>query len=91
MSVIRYPGVLRAGTMSEQVMNFLDIFPTLAAAAGVEVLSVRPLDGLDLWQAIREGDAVVRSDDIIYTSEGFFGGDSSLLVCCAIGLSWCKR
>ena len=73
VSVIRYPGKLQSGTVSEQVMTSLDVFPTLAAAAGIEVLAERPLDGVNLWQEIREGESAVRTDDIIYASEGFLG------------------
>ena len=72
-AVMRFPAALEAGEMSEQVMTSLDVFPTLAAAAGIEVLADRPLDGLDLWEAILEGKVVSRSDDIIYASEGFLG------------------
>lgn len=73
VSVMRYPGVLGAGEVSEQVMTSLDVFPTLAAAADIDTLADRPLDGLDLWDAIEEGRAAPRDDDIIYASEGFLG------------------
>lgn len=80
VSVIRFPRALKAGTVNEQVMTSLDVFPTLAAATGIEVLADRPVDGLNLWQAIREGEAVDRSDDIIYASEGFLGRQFSFSV-----------
>ena len=73
VSVIRLPGKLQAGTISEQVMTSLDVFPTLAAAAGIEVLAERPLDGVNLWREIREGESALRTDNIIYASEGFVG------------------
>ncbi len=73
VAVMRFPRALAAGGISEQVMTSLDVFPTLAAAAGIEVLADRPLDGLGLWQAIVDGQVESRSDDIIYASEGFLG------------------
>lgn len=73
VSVMRYPSALESGRISEQVMTSLDVFPTLSAAAGIQVLANRPLDGLNLWQAILDGQAMPREDDIIYASEGFLG------------------
>jgi arylsulfatase A-like enzyme len=32
-AILKWPGKLKAGTKSSQVMQMIDIFPTLAAAA----------------------------------------------------------
>ena len=73
VSVIRWPGVLPPGTVSTQVMTSMDVFPTLAAAAGVEVRAERALDGVDLWAEISGGRTAPRADDIFYASESALG------------------
>ena len=80
VSVLRWPGVLPPGTTSTQVMTSLDVFPTLAAAAGVEVLAERALDGTDLWREISSGQTTPRADDIFYASENFVGRQFSFSV-----------
>ncbi len=80
VAVMRFPSALKAGGMSEQVMTSLDVFPTLAAAAGIDVLADRSLDGLDLWEELVDGQVMSRSDDIIYASEGFLGRQFSFSV-----------
>ena len=80
VSVIRWPGVLPPGTVNTQVITSLDVFPTLAAAAGVEVLAERRLDGVDLWQEISSGRTTPREDDIFYASEAALGRQFSFSV-----------
>jgi arylsulfatase A-like enzyme len=45
--LMRWPGVLRAGTTYAEPVSSLDLFPTILAAAGVAA-PPRPLDGVDL-------------------------------------------
>jgi len=59
---IRWPGGLPSGQTSQQVMTVLDVFPTLAEAARVPVLSTKPLDGKSLWAEIVKGEARPRED-----------------------------
>lgn len=80
VSVIRWPGVLAPGTENPQVLTSQDVFPTLAAAAGVQVLAERPLDGTDFWPQIRGGQAAPRADDIFFASENFIGRQFSFSV-----------
>jgi arylsulfatase A-like enzyme len=51
--VMRWPGRIRAGTSSEQVMISMDFLPTLLAAAGGEVDPRYPSDGMNLLAALR--------------------------------------
>jgi arylsulfatase A-like enzyme len=55
VSMMRWPGVIEAGARYESILSVMDLFPTLAAAAGIETGARRDLDGRDAWQAIREG------------------------------------
>lgn len=59
-AVIRWPGVVKPGTVLPQVMTAWDVFPTLAAAAGVTPRNTKPLDGRNLWPQITSGQAVPR-------------------------------
>jgi arylsulfatase B len=59
---IRWPGKLASGRVSQQVMTVLDVFPTLAEAAHVPVLSSKPLDGKNLWPDIVSGETRSRED-----------------------------
>jgi arylsulfatase A-like enzyme len=45
---VRWPARISPGTVVPQLAGAIDILPTLAGLAGVEVAAVRPLDGIDL-------------------------------------------
>ena len=51
--IVRYPGVTQAGAVSSEPVCSIDLFPTVAAAAGVEV--EHEIDGLDLSPALKGG------------------------------------
>ena len=51
--IIRYPGVTKAGSVSEEIICSIDLFPTMAAAAGIEIDHL--IDGIDLAPALRGG------------------------------------
>jgi arylsulfatase A-like enzyme len=44
ISAVRWPGRLKAGGRMDQIMSVMDVLPTLAAAAGIEVGAEKPLD-----------------------------------------------
>jgi len=68
-AVIRWDGHLKAGTISKQVGYVVDVFPTLAGAAGVKPLNKLPFDGKNLWPAILAGKAEPR-EDLFFAVEG---------------------
>ncbi|QDS91214.1 Arylsulfatase [Rosistilla ulvae] len=51
--IVRYPGVTRPGSVSHEPVCSIDLFPTVAAAAGVEYQ--HSVDGVDLMPALRGG------------------------------------
>jgi arylsulfatase B len=61
-AVMRWPGRLKAGAVSQQVMTMTDYFPTLTAAAGVKPGNTLPLDGKNLWPSITGGKIEPRDD-----------------------------
>ena len=61
-AILRWPGRVKEGAKSAQVMTMLDVFPTLAAAAGVTPQNKLPFDGKNLWPALQGGQAESRED-----------------------------
>lgn len=55
--IVRYPGVTNPGSESAQPICSIDLFPTVAAAAGIKVQ--HPVDGIDLTPALK-GEALNR-------------------------------
>ncbi len=51
--IIRYPGVTQAGALSDEMICSIDLFPTVAAAAGVPV--THEIDGIDILPALKGG------------------------------------
>ena len=46
--IIRWPGRIKAGSVSSVPVNGTDVLPTLCAMAGVKVPSDRPIDGVNI-------------------------------------------
>jgi arylsulfatase A-like enzyme len=61
-AVMRWPGKIKAGAVSHQMMTMMDYFPTLIAAAGIEPGNHRPFDGRNLWPALVAGREEPRED-----------------------------
>jgi arylsulfatase A-like enzyme len=45
--IIRWPGRIPAGRVTNEIVHVVDLFPTLAAIAGARVPADRPIDGVD--------------------------------------------
>jgi len=45
--MVRWPGKMPAGRISDEIVHAVDLFPTLAKLAGAEVPKDRPIDGVD--------------------------------------------
>jgi arylsulfatase A-like enzyme len=69
VSTLRWPAKLEGGQKNESIMSVMDVFPTLADAAGIEAQNERKLDGRSLWPAIRDSKRRPRSDYLFFTSE----------------------
>ncbi len=69
VSVMRWPAKLAPGTKFESIMSAMDVFPTLASAAGVDPKPSFELDGLDLWPALRDGEPAPRDEYLFFASE----------------------
>jgi arylsulfatase B len=70
VSVVRWPGKLGSGETMDQIMTAMDVFPTLAAAAGVTPGNEDyQLDGRNMWPAIASGEKTPRQDLVFFASE----------------------
>jgi arylsulfatase B len=68
-AVMRFPGRVKAGAVSQQVMTMMDYFPTLTAACEINPGNTLPFDGKNLWTAITGGRVEPR-EDLFFVIEG---------------------
>jgi len=69
VAAIRWPDGIPAGSTVSTMMSAMDVFPSLAAAAGIEPGNVRKLDGRNVWPAIAGGQEIPRKDLMFFASE----------------------
>jgi arylsulfatase A-like enzyme len=69
VSVMRWPAKLAAGSVNTSILSAMDVFPTLAAAAGVPIETRFELDGRNLWPTLVEGKRQPRKDYLFFASE----------------------
>ena len=78
VAVMRWPGKIAAGTKMDSIMSVMDVFPTLAAAAGVAPGNTYKLDGRNMLRAITDGERIARDDYLFFASETPIRGAFSL-------------
>jgi arylsulfatase A-like enzyme len=77
--IVRYPGQVKAGSVSHQAWSTVDVLPTLAHLAGA-ALPRNPIDGLNVWDVVR-GKQGAKNPHAYYTFctgsvfEGVLSGD----------------
>jgi arylsulfatase A-like enzyme len=69
VSVMRWPESIKPAQKLTDIMTVMDVFPTLADAAGIEAQNKRKLDGRSMWPAITEGVKQPREDWVYFVSE----------------------
>jgi arylsulfatase A-like enzyme len=67
-SVMRWPDVIPANTVNENVISVLDMLPTLTRAAGVAGGWSKKIDGIDRWDAVLGRGNKDRGDPLVFTS-----------------------
>lgn len=70
-SLVNWPAKIKPTTIN-QMIHVVDLFPTLAKLAGAKVDGGLPLDGLDMWPTLSQGQASPRQE-IVYNIEMFRG------------------
>jgi arylsulfatase B len=66
-----WPGRIKAQTV-DGMIHAVDLYPTLAALAGASTDKCKPLDGVNVWNTIAQGNASPRNE-VIYNVEPFRG------------------
>lgn len=71
-AIIRWPGVVEPGTLSDAVVGSIDLLPTLASVAGFKVPDDRPIDGEDFSTLLR-GEPFERSRPLYWEFDDYQG------------------
>jgi arylsulfatase I/J len=67
VALANWPGRIAPGT-SDGMMHVVDMLPTLAGLSSADLSAAKPLDGVDVWQALGSGQASPRQD-LVYNVE----------------------
>jgi arylsulfatase A-like enzyme len=70
VALANWPGHIKPGTVVDQPIHMVDMYPTLTALAGASLAKTKPLDGLDTWSTLSEGKPSPR-DEVVYDIEPF--------------------
>jgi arylsulfatase A-like enzyme len=65
-----WPGRIAPGSVVDQPIHVVDVYPTLTRLAGAPAGKGKPLDGLDVWPTLGEGRPSPR-DEVVYAVEPF--------------------
>lgn len=68
-AVMRYPGRVQAGSVTDQVGCAIDLLPTLTAAAGIAPRNKLPLDGKNLWPVLAQKQKPFAREDLFFSVE----------------------
>jgi arylsulfatase A-like enzyme len=72
--IFRWPGRIPAGTVCDQPINSVDLYPTVLEVAGVEPPADHPLDGVSYLKALTSGGkASLGRDAIFWHFPGYLG------------------
>jgi arylsulfatase A-like enzyme len=69
VALANWPGHVKAGVV-QGMMHAVDTMPTIAALAGATVGKEKPLDGMNVWATMSNGDASPRTE-VVYNIEPF--------------------
>lgn len=69
VALANWPGRIKPGVVTE-MMHIVDLYPTLTGLGGASLGKNKPLDGVDVWSAITEGQPSPRVD-MVYNVEPY--------------------
>lgn len=72
VALANWPGHIKAGVV-DGMLHVVDMYPTLLAQAGGSAAKAKPLDGLDVWSTVAEGQPSPRTE-FVYNIESFRAG-----------------
>jgi arylsulfatase A-like enzyme len=70
VALANWPGHIKPGTVVNEPIHMVDMFPTLVRLAGAPLGKHKPLDGLDVWPTLAEGKPSPRKE-VVYDIEPF--------------------
>jgi arylsulfatase A-like enzyme len=70
VALANWPGRIPPGTVVDEPIHIVDMYPTLAAVAGAPLGTAKPLDGLDVWPTLSARRPSPRSE-VVYGVEPF--------------------
>jgi len=73
VALVNWPGHVKAGSIVNDMLHVVDMYPTLARLAGAPLGKNKPLDGMDVWATLSEGKPSPRTE-IVYNVEPFRAG-----------------
>jgi len=73
VALANWPNHIQPGSVVNQPIHMVDMYPTLAGLAGASTQRAKPLDGLDVWSTIAEGKPSPRKE-VVYNIGPFFAG-----------------
>ncbi len=65
-----WPGHIKPATVVKGMIHVVDLYPTFAALAGASTAKCKPLDGINVWDAIAEGKPSPRTE-LVYNIEPY--------------------
>jgi arylsulfatase A-like enzyme len=68
-AALRWPREVPAGGRIEEMVTVLDVFPTLASAAGIRRAEGDEIDGVDMWPVIHDGALAAERAPVFFASE----------------------
>jgi arylsulfatase A-like enzyme len=72
VALANWPSRIKPGVVNDMV-HIVDIYPTLAGLAGAQLGKNKPLDGVDVWPAISDGQPSPRKE-MVYNVEPYRAG-----------------
>ena len=71
---VRWPGKIKAGRSSDEIVHAMDLFPTLAKLAGGSVPIDRPIDGIEMTDFfLGQSEKSGREGFVVYMGNDVFG------------------
>ncbi|MEP4149261.1 MAG: arylsulfatase [Halioglobus sp.] len=71
---VRWPGKIKPGTSSDEIVHAMDLFPTLASIGGGKVPDDRPIDGMDMSDfMLGKTENSGRDGFVVYMGNDIFG------------------
>ena len=71
VALANWPGRIAPGSVVDQPIHLVDMYPTLAGLAGATLARCKPLDGMDVWSTIAAGEPSPRNE-VVYNVGPFF-------------------